>query len=592
MLKKVNDIAICVSYGYTNDIKNTEIIYKLNFFYIKKGLIQMRIYGHYKQYDYEQHKYSYNTEYPLQLFFKYKKKKKVLKKKETKKTVNQKLIMEPIIQNIDDKYYENSINMADNYVKKHNSTKKVEKLISNYYDNYKNSMFNNLDNKTNLFEENISSIKSKCEHICQFNSEIIYTYYDLYKYFLKYIKSQGTDSEIYKEFKFFIKKNNNIYIENVKLNILYKYMQISYELIDYINNNINKDKIINIFSMLCLNIDILYKLNNECLYELKKFIKEKYKKDNAYNTDNNFSTNNIEDKFNTKDINKICSNIPISYVGSKRKIANKIISSIFINDNINNYIELCGGSLCISYIIKTLYPHINITVYENDIFLLNFYFVLKNKYNDFILRLTNIIEELKNTTDKEKYLQNVIGLVNKNIKYINNNNFNNLELACYYYLINKISFRSTLNYNKENKINITINKKRINLLLNFSYKHKNKLQDYSAFLNSINLVGKDICKNYNEILNNLDDKTIIYVDPPYYGNKDNHRFYQNNFNKDQYTKLKDFLDNVFKVGCKWIKSNSLSGYIMELFGKYKTNLLNLNNDISNFKRTELLITSF
>lgn len=555
----------------------------------------MKIYKHHIQYDYEQHKYRYNTEYPLQLFFKYKKKKIILKKKENKKsttkTVNQNLIMEPIIQNIDNKYYENSINIADNYVKKQNSTKKVEKLISNYYDNYKNSMFNNLDNKTNLFEENIYSIKSKCEHICQYNSEIIYTYYNLYNYFLKYIEHQETD-DLYKEFKLFIKKNNNICIENVKINILYKYMKISYELINGIDDNINKDKIISILSMLNINIDILYKLNNDCLYELKKFIKEKYKKEIFYSPNNNFSVNNIKDKFNTKDINKICSKIPISYIGSKRKIANKIISSIFINDNINNYIELCGGSLCISYIIKTLYPHINITVYENDIFLLNFYFVLRNKYNDFIIKLMNIIDELKKTINKEKYIQNIIKLVNKNMKYLNKYNFDNLELACYYYLINKISFRSSLNYDKENKINITINKKRINLLLNFSDKHKNKLQDYSVFLNSINLVGKDICENYNEILNNLDDKTIIYIDPPYYGNKDNYRFYQNNFNKDQYTKLKDFLDNVFKIGCKWIKSNSLSGYIMELFGKYKTNLLNLNNDITNFKRTELLITSF
>lgn len=51
-------------------------------------------------------------------------------------------------------------------------------------------------------------------------------------------------------------------------------MKISYKLIDHIDDNIDKEKIINIFNMLQL-------MN---AYELKKFIKEKYKKENIYNS--------------------------------------------------------------------------------------------------------------------------------------------------------------------------------------------------------------------------------------------------------------------------------------------------------------------
>lgn len=576
------------------------------------------------KYDYSQHKYKYNKEYPLVLFFKDKKCKKNLKKKDKNlniksinKNIDCNLPTENIISNsksetllnaefkkilfpenknitkIDTNGSKNSRNIMckDIHLRKQNSIKKVEKLISNYYSGYRNSMFNNLEKNTNLFNENIDSIKSKSKYICQINSEMIYIYYDLYDYFLKYVKRKELGSDLYREFKIFIKKNCNMYIENVKPILLYKYMKISYELIIGIDNEIIKDKIIKIFSMLKLNIDVLYKLNVECLCVLKDFIKEKYKRKNICNLDN-FSTNSIKEKIDVKDINKLCSEIPISYIGSKRKIASKIISSIFINDNINNYIELCGGSLCISYIIKRLYPHINITVYENDTFLSNFYLVLKNKYNEFILKLQNILDELKNTVDKKKYLQNIVSIINNNLDNINKNNFDGLELACYYYIVNKISFRSNLNYNKGNKINITVNENRVNLLLKFGDKHERKLLNYSTFLNSIKLINKDICENYEKILNNIDNKTIMYVDPPYYGNNDNYRFYQNNFNKDKYIKLKEFLDDVFKIGCKWIKSNGFSGYIMELFEKYKKNIINLRNDISNSMRMELLITSF
>lgn len=215
--------------------------------------------------------------------------------------------------------------------------------------------------------------------------------------------------------------------------------------------------------------------------------------------------------------------------------------------------------------------------------------VLKNNYENFIQRLSDILESLNNSNNKIDYLKNII---NKTNKKLYNNVSLNLDLACYYYIINKISFRGTLNYDKNNEINITINKNRISMLLKFGEKHKNKLHNYSLFLNKIELVNIDIEKNYREILNNIDEKTLIYADPPYYKDINNNKPYSNMFSKQQYEQLKIFLDNVYQKGSSWIKSNSFSGYIIDLFKNYKKSIFNTRNNICNSLRTELLISSF
>ena len=522
---------------------------------------------------YEEYNYNYNKEFPLEIFIINRKKKNVEKKQHANTSNYVKNNKKDIIFDGSEYFDIKKIN---------DSTKKFEKIQDNYYYSYKYNTLNKNTETPNLFSKNIFDINKKNTQIDKINSEIIYIYYVLYNDFLNNKNNNCLD--LYKEFKIFIKQNNYIEIiekSNIKLSTLYKYMNKCYDLINFITDDIaNKYKIIDLFSMLKINIETIYKLNEVCFSKLKDFLKQKYKQ-YIYDFNNNFNSNNILEKYDNLYIKKICSEIPISYIGSKRNIANKIISLIPFDDNIDKYVELFSGSLCISYIIKIMYPHINITCYENDRFLLNFYFILKNHYNEFILEMYNIMENLKKSNDKKFFLKNIINITNEKLI---KNNFNNISLACYYYIINKISFRGTLNYDKENKINIAVNEKRIPMLLKFGDKHKKKLYNYSLFLNKINIININICENYNKILKELDKNTVLYLDPPYYDNNKN--------NKDRYIDLKNFLDNVFTIGCKWLKSNSCSGYIMELFSSYTNNILKTRNNISNLSRVELLISSF
>lgn len=552
--------------------------------------------------------YHYNKEYPINMFIKNRKQKKV-KNINTQKDAN--IYFDTNVNSLNTEIKKNDITVSDIRLidsiisnissntlnvenKKNQSIKSYEKLKKNFYDRFKIFAIKNLNIKNNdkVLDETIASINKNYNHIDRYNSEIIYMYYDIYCKFLLFNDFKNT----YNEFKLFIKKNDimdSFSDINITVRTLFKKTQKSYIVVKYIigDNIVNKNKVVNLFYMSKLNIENLSKLNEECIHRLCEFYKNKYTDDNILNLKNiKFDSNDIVEKYNSIDIRKIHNDIPLAYIGSKRKTANKIISTIPFNDNTNKFVELFGGSLCISYLVNFLYPNIEIIVYENDKLLINFYYILKNKYTDFIIRLSNTIDELKKTVDPKKYIKNMVNIINKNLDYIEFTN--KVDIACYYYIINKICFRSVLNYNKQNKINVTINEKRIYTLLNFSNKHNEKLYKYSIFLNKITLINMDVTKNYDKILKNLDKNTILYADPPYYSDNKTYKVYQNIFGEEQHIELKLFLDKVFQKGCNWLKNNSFTGYVLYLFSYYRNKMLTVNNNICNSTRMDLLITSF
>lgn len=366
---------------------------------------------------YGQYAYHYRNEYPIYMFIKNKRKYMKITENMGKKE----------IRNMHVKKLRSNI---------YESKRSFEKLISNYYNNYKyNSIY--YENNSNHLHNNITSINFKRNNIHKYNAEIIYTYYHIYNTFLINKKYNRT-SNLYRDFKIFIRENEiieTINNNNITINMFYKYSEKSYNFINFISSEIDKEKIINLIMMLELNIEKLYKLNKTCMYLLNDFLKDKYSK--IYisdNRNNKIYCNNIKEKHNISDINKLCRNIPITYVGCKRKISDKVLNymSLNINNNTKTFIELFAGSLCISYLIKNLYPNINIIAYENDTFLINFYNVLKNDYNGFISRLKDMINVLKKSNNQHNYLKSIINMVNKKLV---TNYRNDIDLACYYYII-------------------------------------------------------------------------------------------------------------------------------------------------------------
>jgi hypothetical protein len=267
-----------------------------------------------------------------------------------------------------------------------------------------------------------------------------------------------------------------------------------------------------IFSFMELDVEKLCKINrsNESVY-FKEFIKDKYNKfisEKIYtNKIINYENNKYIQQYDPKHIKKICKDIPLSYLGSKKEIINTILYKINeINKNkcINTIIDLFAGSLCVSYVIKKLYPNINVISCENNKLVINFYESLKDNYGEVIKKIKYIIKELVNSRDKIEYLKNIINEVNETL----NSNFSDkIKIASYYYILNKIAFKGIIKYDSYENISMKINKSKIKNLMIFDLKKQNKLYNFSLFLKSIKLKNIDITKN--KITNSIRSELLI-----------------------------------------------------------------------------------
>lgn len=123
-----------------------------------------------------------------------------------------------------------------------------------------------------------------------------------------------------------------------------------------------------------------------------------------------------------------------------------------------------------------------------------------------------------------------------------------------------------IKYDKHNTLKVTINESRINTLLRFGRKHEEKLYNYSLFLNKI-------------IIHNLDKNRTK-------------QHYQNIFDEKDHIGLKNFLDELYNRNYNLIKSNNFTGFIIDLYSRYKKHVVLLKERITNISKKELLISSF
>lgn len=125
-----------------------------------------------------------------------------------------------------------------------------------------------------------------------------------------------------------------------------------------------------------LNTEIIkkiYKLNNNIKHNFMNFLNEKYNNNlKGYLEKNNCLNENLDEKTdirnkicNLKIIKKICNNIPINYIGSKKNLVKTILNKIN-NIKYNKFIEMFGGSLSVSFVLKKLNPDIEIIAYDNN----------------------------------------------------------------------------------------------------------------------------------------------------------------------------------------------------------------------------------
>lgn len=210
----------------------------------------------------------------------------------------------------------------------------------------------------------------------------------------------------------------------------------------------------------------------------------------------------------------------LRWAGGKSKMI-KILDDFFPKE-INKYLEtFTGGGSVLLHIIQKFNPEI---VFANDIdgMLINYYNNVKNNPQIIIDECLDIKNKYTSETFKEKF-------------YTLDRNH-----ASHFFISNKTSF-SGLNHNYSLQAYDR----------NFSINSINKIQDVSKVIENVNFTNEHFM-NLDNIIENIEGY-FIYLDPPYFGNKEKGLYGEKGILHKEFNHLELF---------EWVKQHSEKNQIM------------------------------
>lgn len=210
----------------------------------------------------------------------------------------------------------------------------------------------------------------------------------------------------------------------------------------------------------------------------------------------------------------------LRWPGGKSKMT-KILDK-FLPKEVDKYLEtFVGGGSVLLYIIQKYNPQV---IYANDIDenLINYYNNVKNNPQSVIDECL----EIKNNYNKDSFTDEFYKL--------------NREKASHFFISNKTSF-SGLNKNYSSQAYDR----------NFSIRCINKIKDISTILKTTNFLNTDFI-NLNKFIEDISGY-FIYLDPPYFGNKDKGLYGKDGKLHKNFNHLELF---------EWVKKYSLNNKIM------------------------------
>lgn len=210
----------------------------------------------------------------------------------------------------------------------------------------------------------------------------------------------------------------------------------------------------------------------------------------------------------------------LRWPGGKSKMT-KILDK-FLPKEVDKYLEtFVGGGSVLLHIIQKYNPQV---IYANDIDenLINYYNNVKNNPQSVIDECL----EIKNKYNKDSFTDEFYKL--------------NREKASHFFISNKTSF-SGLNKNYSSQAYDR----------NFSIRCINKIKDISSILKTTNFLNTDFI-NLNNFIEDISGY-FIYLDPPYFGNKDKGLYGKDGKLHKNFNHLELF---------EWVKKHSPNNKIM------------------------------
>lgn len=251
----------------------------------------------------------------------------------------------------------------------------------------------------------------------------------------------------------------------------------------------------------------------------------------------------------------------LKWVGGKRQLIPSITEHLPKNIQSYNYTEpfIGGGAL-----LFHLQPK-NAIINDFNIELINVYEVIKNNLEELII-------DLKTHKNEPDYFYNLRSLDRtESFK-----NLTPIQRASRIIYLNKTCFNGLYRVNNAGEFNSPFGRyKNPNIVNEPTLKAVNK------YLNSNNIIIKS--GDYSEILKQADEKSFIYLDPPYHPISESSNFtgyVQGGWDTNKQIDLRKACDELDKKGIKFLLSNSSADFIKEQYKKYKITIVKANRAIN------------
>ena len=289
----------------------------------------------------------------------------------------------------------------------------------------------------------------------------------------------------------------------------------------------------------------------------------------------------------------------IKWVGGKGQLLSEInkLYPVELGKNINKYAEILVGGGAVLFDILSKYKLDEVYISDKNLELINTYKSIRDNVDILIKSLKEMEEQyipLDNENRKDYYYK-------KREEYNSlkiNSEVNNIEKAVLFIFLNKTCFNGLYRVNKKGEFNVPMG----------AYKKpkicdEENLKNVSLTLRNVKIVYAD----YRESEKFIDDKTFVYIDPPYRPLNITSSFTsytENDFNDKEQIELAEYINVLNKKGAKIVISNSDpknnnidDNFFDELYKNYNINrvkatrMLNSNASLRG-AINELLITNY
>ena len=289
----------------------------------------------------------------------------------------------------------------------------------------------------------------------------------------------------------------------------------------------------------------------------------------------------------------------IKWVGGKGQLLSEInkLYPVELGKNIKKYAEIFVGGGAVLFDILSKYKLDEVYISDKNLELINTYKSIRDNVDILIKSLKGMEEQyipLDNENRKDYYYK-------KREEYNSlkiNSEVNNIEKAVLFIFLNKTCFNGLYRVNKKGEFNVPMG----------AYKKpkicdEENLKNVSLALKKVKIIYAD----YRESESFIDEKTFVYIDPPYRPLNITSSFTsytENDFNDKEQIELAEYINVLNKKGAKIVISNSDpknndidDNFFDELYDNYNinrvkaTSMLNSNASLRG-AINELLITNY